>query len=119
MCYCCPLRYAACLCRLLSVLGMCAPQVLHVLQRRVVSAKAAVPAAVQAELFSDAALQQLASIATSAAVEGQEEEVAEEQGAAGEGGEQEARQAAAAALAILEALATQPAHGLAACWDGC
>ncbi|KAL4434021.1 hypothetical protein ABPG75_000462 [Micractinium tetrahymenae] len=92
-------------------------KVLQVLQRRVLSAKAGVPAAVQAEVFSDAALQQLASIAATAAVEGQEGE-AEEAGA-GDAGQQRAEQvaAAAAALAVLEAVASQPAHGLAAAPD--
>ena len=102
-------------------------QVLQVLQRRVLSARAGVPAAVQAEVFSDPALQQLAAIAATAAAEGEEseDEDEEEQGqkkdartaaaaaAAAAAAEQQQRQAAAAALQILLAVATQPAHGLA------
>jgi hypothetical protein len=98
-------------------------QVLQMLQRRVLSARAGVPAAVQAEVISDPALQQLAAIAATAAAEGEEsedEEEDEEQGqkkdakaAAADAAEQQQRQAAAAALQILLAVVMQPAHGLA------
>ncbi|PRW57763.1 Nucleolar pre-ribosomal-associated 1,N-terminal [Chlorella sorokiniana] len=94
-------------------------QVLQLLQKRVLAPKAGVPPAVQAEAFSDAALQQLATIATTAAVEGEEAEAEEEEEEAGgsgpAGGSSPERQAAAAAaLEVLLAVATDPAHGLAA-----
>jgi nucleolar pre-ribosomal-associated protein 1 len=84
-------------------------QVLQMLQKRVLAAKAAVPAAAQAEVFSDATLQQLAAIATHAPALGEEEE-AEEAEEAAEAAER--RQAAAAAQAVLLAVATDPSHGL-------
>lgn len=87
-------------------------QVLQLLQKRVLASKAGVPPAVQAEAFSDAALQQLATIATTAAVEGEETEEEGEEGADGSSAEQQA--AAGTALEVLLAVATDPAHGLAA-----
>ena len=85
------------------------------LQKRVLAARAAVPPAVQAEAFSDAALQQLAAIASAAPVEGAEEDAedAKEEEAGASAGAQR-RAAAAAALEVLLAVATDPAHGLAA-----
>lgn len=84
-------------------------QVLQMLQKRVLAAKAAVPAAAQAEVFSDATLQQLAAIATHAPDLGEEEEAEEEEEAAEAA---ERWQAAAAAQAVLLAVATDPSHGL-------
>lgn len=91
------------------------PQVLRLLQKRVLPVKAAVPPAVQAEAFSDAALQQLATIAAAAPVEGAEEEAEDgEEDEGGKGAGTQRRAAAAAALEVLLAVATDPAHGLAA-----
>lgn len=97
-------------------------QVLQLLQKRVLSARAAVPPAVQAEAFSDAALQQLAAIAATAAVEGAEEEGEEGEAGGGEdgaaatvaGASKAHAAAAAAALEVLLAVATAPCHGVAA-----
>jgi nucleolar pre-ribosomal-associated protein 1 len=91
-------------------------QVLRVLQRRVLAPRAGLAAATQAEVFTDAALQQLAAIAAAAAVEGEEAEGGEagEEGGPGKEEGRRAREAAAAAHSLLLALATQPAHGLVA-----
>ena len=98
-------------------------EVLALLQRRVLAPRAGVPAAAQAEMFPDAALSQLAAIAAEAPVEGLEgdDEEAEEEEEGGEGADgaaaqrrREQRRAAAAALSILQALVTDPGHGLAA-----
>lgn len=94
-------------------------QVLQLLQKRVLAPKAGVPPVAQADAFSDAALQQLATIASSAAVEGEEEDEAEGAEEAGgsstsSSGGKERQAAAAAALEVLLAVATDPAHGLAA-----